>query len=368
MALLIFLTCATLFYVTVHCALRIGLSKIQSYSNDSTPFVSVIVAARNEEKHLPTLLHALFAQTYQHYEIIVVNDRSTDRTAEILANEKNKYPRLSIVTITDIQTDLPPKKNALQAGIQHARGEILCFTDADCIPPPNWISKLVAAFDPSVGFVVGYSPYTSVGQATLLSSFVAYEEFRAAIWAAGSIGLRRAWLCTGRNIAYRKIVFDEVGGYESTKMSISGDDDLFLLTVRRRTKWDIRYVSSPESHVLTYPPQSLKAFIEQRKRHFSAARYFTFPMKVFFTAYHCSNIIILAMFLYGIFITQLLPWSLGALILKFGADFFILEKGARLLDERKHLQWFVPMELLYILYNSVVGPLGLFFKFSWKQQ
>ncbi|MCX7983321.1 MAG: glycosyltransferase [Bacteroidetes bacterium] len=367
MVIIIILVLSAVIYLVVHIALYRGLSQISFQPQTEVPFVSIIIAARNEEKHLPRLLSALSSQSYPHYEIIIANDRSTDSTAVILEKAQHEYPNLRVITITDYSTNLPPKKNALTLAIQAARGEILCFTDADCIPQQNWLYELVSAFEPSVGLVAGYSPYMIGESATVLSYFVAYEEFRAAVWSAGAIGLRLAWLCTGRNLAYRKRVFEEVGGYEATKMSISGDDDLFLQTVRRKTKWHIRYVTKPQSHVTTYPPSTLKQFIEQRKRHFSAARFFSLRMKIFFVLYHGANTFIFFMFLIGFFNQSFIYWCLGGYCTKLLADHLLLHKGASILEERKFLKWFIPMEILYIFYNAIIGPLGLVFKFSWKQ-
>jgi len=120
---------------------------------------------------------------------------------------------------------MPAKKNALKAGIEASKGEILCFTDADCLPVSRWIEELVKSFKPNVGLVAGYSPYQIPNDEIskegffkkLFFKFIAYEEFRAAIWAAGSIGWEIGWLCTGRNLAYRRKVYDEVNGFEKLK-------------------------------------------------------------------------------------------------------------------------------------------------------
>ena len=82
-------------------------------------------------------------------------------------------------------------------------------------------------------------------------------------------------------------------GFEKIKMSISGDDDLFLQLVRRQTPWKIRYIKTQESFVPTIPPVTFWSFVEQRKRHFSAAKFFTVPMMLFFFIYHSSNLLLL---------------------------------------------------------------------------
>ncbi len=367
MILIVFIAVAIVIYCVIHIGLLSGLSKLQYNKHKEQPFVSVIVAARNEEKNLPELLNSLLHQSYTNYEIIIANDRSTDRTAEILQHYSNQSNKIKIVTIESITTDLPPKKNALFQAIKQADGEILCFTDADCLPPSSWIEELVSAFDSEIGLVAGYSPYKVLDSKNILQIFVWYEEFRAALWSAGSIGLKKAWLCTGRNLAYRKKVFWDVGGFEQIKHSVSGDDDLFMLLVRKKTSWKIRYVTTPESFVYTFPPSSLKIFFEQRKRHFSAAKYFPFSMKIFFTLYHSANFVLLLFLCYTLISNNNLMYGVGAYTIKTLFDYLLIHKGTILFQHKKPLPYVIPMEVLYILYNSLVGPLGLILKFSWKK-
>ena len=229
----LFLLFAAAYYLTVHLGLTIGLRRCKQTKSPLQPFVSVIAAARNEERTIGKVLECLSQQTYTHYEIIIVNDRSTDNTAAIIADFQMKNPAIKRIDIATVPSDMPAKKNALRAGIKESKGEILCFTDADCFPPPTWVAELVQQFEPKVGLVAGYSPYTIPSDKTrtnglsktLFFKFIAYEEFRAAIWSSGAIGWNLGWLCTGRNLAYRRKVYDEVGGFEKIKQSISSFAD-----------------------------------------------------------------------------------------------------------------------------------------------
>jgi cellulose synthase/poly-beta-1,6-N-acetylglucosamine synthase-like glycosyltransferase len=365
-----------LFYLLVHAGLVLGLLRTAYPKNQARPFVSVIVAARDEEASIGKLLDQLVRQDYPAYEILIVDDRSTDSTAAIVQSYQHSHSNLRLVSIRENNSGLPPKKNALTEGIKHSEGAILCFTDADCVPPPSWILELVSVFDDSVGFVAGFSPYdrnllTNLQNSSIwrniFYSFIAYEEFRGAAWSAGAIGMNLAWLCTGRSIAYRKRVFDEVRGFEQIKMSISGDDDLFIQLVRRQTFWKIRYACAPESFVRTAPPESFSKFVEQRKRHFSAGKYFSLPMKGFFFGYHSLNLLFLLVLCSAFFSNVLLPIGLWAVGVKLLADGILaIVAGARL--RQGYLASRFPlMEILYILYNSFIGPIGFLKSFEWKQ-
>jgi cellulose synthase/poly-beta-1,6-N-acetylglucosamine synthase-like glycosyltransferase len=358
------------FYAGVHCALMLGIFRLPFYLSHDKPFVSVIVAARNEEKNIDRLLNCLFAQDYNNFEIILVNDRSTDRTLEKANAFAGRSPKLKILTITEVPPDMPAKKNALASGIREAKGEILCFTDADSFPPPGWLRNIVLSFEPEIGLTAGFSPYEipsgSGGWKRLFYSFIAYEEFRAGIWAGGSIGWRLGWLCTGRNLAYRASVYKEAGGFESIKRSISGDDDLFLQHVRRTTRWKIHYLLNRESHVPTLPPQSFRQFVEQRKRHFSAAQFFTIPMKLFFAAYHFSNLALLCALPAVFLVPEHAVFFSICFGLKFASDAMLIGLCSGKFEVDGMFPKFVWMEVLYLLYNVCIGPLGLIFSFEWK--
>jgi cellulose synthase/poly-beta-1,6-N-acetylglucosamine synthase-like glycosyltransferase len=360
-----FLIALAIFYIIVHTELLLGIHHLKKNGlrSPQQPLVSIIVAARNEEATIGHLLRCLAKQTYSNKEIIIVNDRSTDTTAQIIESFKTKIPSLTCLHITSLPDDFPAKKHALRSAIQASHGDILCFTDADCFPSPHWVEELVAGFRDDVGLLTGYSPYiVDAPYNKLLHRFINYEELRGGIWAAGSIGLNRGWLCTGRSLAYRRRVYDEVGGFEKIKMSISGDDDMFLQLVRRETKWKLSYILSPESFVPTLPPKTFRQFVNQRKRHFSTGKYFSIPQQLFFACYHVANLLLL-LTIPAAMIFPSLFWIGCFGILKFLADALLMIPNFSTFNTKQN---FLVMEVLYILYNTFIGPLGLIAEFDWK--
>ena len=367
----LYFACA--FYCLTLLFLLYGITRSRQAHTIPTPTVSVIVAARNEEHHIRALLDCLMNQSYPEYEIIIVDDRSEDRTDEIVKSAQSGNKQVTLLSIKAPNPDMPSKKNALMAGIKAAKGVILLFTDADCRPPSNWISRLVQAFDDNVGLVAGYSPYDAKmlsGESPaespgLFQAFIRYEELKAALWSWGAIGVGKAWLCTGRSLAYRKTVWEEVGGFGNIRHSVSGDDDLFLQLVRRSTSWEIRYVSAKDSHVPTKPPRTVGQFLEQRKRHFSAAKYFPLTMKVFFAVFHGSNVLLYCGFIASVFGCSAGLWLF---LVKSFFDFVFIWLGSRRLGSSAPIFSFFVMEVVYVLYNALMGPLGLFGSFKWKTQ
>lgn len=372
----ILLSALTFFYCAVIIGLVIGMRRVKFKKSDEKPFVSVIVAARNEEQTIGRLLEQLVQQSYVSYEVIIADDRSTDGTKKIIEEYQLRFPHLvRLVEIQSLSSDMPAKKHALSKCIERSNGEILCFTDADCVPPKEWMSNLVAAFDTSVGMVAGYSPYdeslltetpAASSSRTFFMRFIEYEELKGAAWSAGSIGLNNAWLCTGRSLAYRRAVYDQVGGFEKIKHSISGDDDLFLQLVRRETSWAIRYVTDPASHVRTVPPSSVGKFIRQRTRHFSAGRFFPPSMKAFFFLFHLSNLMIFGSLIASL-VSSNFPLGLWLFDAKLIADFILFAMAASVFRQWRFGFSFLLMEILYIFYNTFIGPLGFITKVEWKE-
>ena len=356
-------------YLIMHLLAAKGVNSLlarQLVSSDVRQRFSVIIAARNEEANIGRCLQSLVQQNYPRdsFELLVVDDRSTDETSAIVNNYALRYPHVRLLKVDRPSSDLPPKKNALNMGIKASRYDVLAFTDADCVAGSEWLSCLSREFLPDVGLVAGYSPIEQRYPPKFLPRwadfFLRYLEIKNSLGAAAAIGLDRSYLCTGRNLAYRKIVFEEVNGYELIKQSVSGDDDLFIQLVRKKTKWKMRYMVSPESRVETLPPASFSSFVNQRKRHFSAGNYYPVQMKIMFGLIHSFNALTLLSLV-------VVPFAgLMTAVAKFAVDGWYFSKGVHLLGDNRLLRSFIPLEIAAIFYNTLIGPLGVFGSFSWK--
>lgn len=160
--------------------------------------------------------------------------------------------------------------------------------------------------------------------------------------------------------------FKEANGFETAKHSISGDDDLFLHTVRKRTTWKICYAISPPTFVPTNAPQNLKEYLNQKKRHFSAGAYYSRSSQVVLFFFHLANALLLMSAIASIFWFSTYKIGLDFFLLKLLLDFVLLNRGSAVFKQRQLVKYFVPLEVMYILYDSIVGPLGLLRKFTWK--
>ncbi|MDX1439654.1 MAG: glycosyltransferase, partial [Rubricoccaceae bacterium] len=221
--------------------LGIGYRRVQSSQPESASFeanelpVSVIVAARNEEANLPTLLDALAHQSYSSFEVIVADDASVDSTPDILEERKANWPsqKLTSIRIQDggaESSGLPRKKYALTRAINAATYDRLLFTDADCVPGRDWVGTVIAHLQRDSGhskdILVGYGPY--LRERNALNAFVRYETLLTAVQTIAAIAWKKPFMAVGRNLSYTKDLFEKIGGFAHSASSLSGDDDLFI--------------------------------------------------------------------------------------------------------------------------------------------
>ena len=333
--------------------------------NSRRPFISVIVAARNEDKNIRECLSHLLNQNYpaEKYEVIVIDDRSEDTTVEIIKSVNNR--RLKFIQITDVISTIAPKKRAIDSGIRSASGEIIVTTDADCFPGQDWLTTLVGYFDEAVGLVAGYNPY-KIKAGNLFQEMMALDYFAMAAVAAAFANIGYPISCTGGNLAYRNSVFDEISGFTKFSTQVSGDDDLFLEQVREKTNWKIIYANNPESFVYTLPPANLREFIQQRIRYASKGRLYKRNVTVVLLFVYLLNLMFCAGFFISIFSPQSFIYSATAFTVKSASEFIFLKRSSVLFHYRLSIFKFILTALIHPLYISLIGFAGQVIGFEWK--
>ncbi len=227
--------------------------------------LSVIVPARNEEDRLPYLLSSLDKQSDRNFELVLINDRSTDATLDIMNTYAKAHP--GTVKIVDLKENTGPgnpKQNALSKGITAACGEVLLFTDADCIVPEHWVKLLSSHFsDPSIGLVFG-TVHTKIGTG-FLSKYQAFDHVFRYFYTAGSAGMDNPTGGFGNNIAIRAATLHEVGGYDSIGYSMT-EDAALIAAVRKKTKYKILALTTIDIKVLAEPKTKWRELTEQEIR------------------------------------------------------------------------------------------------------
>lgn len=346
---------------------RFGLKKDKNGISFIKRTVSVVIAARNEEKNISNLLTGLINQSYPHelYEIIVVNDRSEDNTARIVEQFSAGFDNIILINVAATPKDFSPKKYALTRGIKAAKGEVLMLTDADCLVNKYWVESMVSMFTDDTDLVVGFSR-TKIADWSKASFCTRYEFFDFLVMfiaAAGAILSGRAFSCSNQNLSYRRSSFFRVGGFEKIKHITSGDD-VNLLQLFRKEKMKARFSLIPHSFVYTKPVSGWTQFINQRARWASNSKWQLILNPEFF-------IYLLSVFMLNVTVLTaiFLHWQ-SALILftvKVICEYIFISSTFNLFEkERKRLSFLPVWSLIQPFYILIVTILGLFNIFIWK--
>jgi cellulose synthase/poly-beta-1,6-N-acetylglucosamine synthase-like glycosyltransferase len=324
------------------------------------PSATVIVAARNEEENILTCLESLDRLIFPagKLEIIIVDDKSTDKTSEIIdyyINDKPKFKK--IITKKEIGK-LKGKTNALANALEIAEGEIILTTDADCIVHPMWVYATASYYQPDIAIVNGFTTQKAYNG---FSGMQALDFIYLLIVASGTINLGRPISCIGNNMSYRKKAYFEVGGYENLPFSVTEDFNL-LNAIYKLKKYKIIFPLNDETLVTSLPCKNLKSLYHQKKR-----------WSVGGLGVPVSGYIIMA---YG-FITNLCvlatPFFFSAIWLyliffKIAIDFFFLFPVHGSLGLKKNLKYFFNWQIYYTIYVVLI-PFVLVFigkKVTWK--
>jgi biofilm PGA synthesis N-glycosyltransferase PgaC len=345
--------------------LVVGLGRQKPTINGRLPRVSIIVAARNEEAHLGACLQALKGQEYAgEWEVVVVDDRSEDGTGDIIKKAATAWPRLKMLRLDDPGAFRCPKKNALAAAINLSVGELLLFTDADCQPDTGWLASTVRAFDAKTGLVAGFArPASVVG---IRRRLLALDNLAVAALAAGSMTMGAALACTGRNLAYRRQVYDAVGGFAPIGHLVGGDDVYFMRLVAA-TSWKMVYNRSKDGAVACDSgPDTWAETLQQKLRHAAKAGHYSGPAMLLAGAvylFHLLLMIGLLQMLAGGAIT-LWFWSIWGL--RWLVDFVLMWLFSAKWADRRLLSFLPLLEVCYIPYVVFFTVLGRLGWFRWK--
>ncbi len=358
------LTVLGLFWVLIALALGVGLRRLPRGSADDSPRVTVLVAARNEELVIGGCLEALARQDYPSdlWELLVIDDNSTDRTTAVVQAFSGRIPSLKLLPAGSPPSGIAPKKHALSKGISAASGEVILCTDADCTPPPGWIRGIAGCFEPEVVAVAGFAPLKGTG---LTGAVGRFDAFVNAVISAGSIGLGKASTVAGRNFAYRREAWLAAGGFGESARGASGDDDLLLQRLTATSK-PIVFCADSATFVPSPAPTSLAAWMRMKRRHWSAGRWYAPVLVTTAVALWLFQAGLLAAA--GLSAAGVIPlWTATCLWLaKAAADGWTLARGAKLLNQRGWVGSWLAAEALTPLLFVLIMPLSLLGKIPWK--
>lgn len=266
---------------------KFAFGKPQSIVPKNLP-VSVIVCAKNEEENVKKYIPLLAEQNYPDFEIVLIDDASSDETLEVFEQFEKEYSNIRLVKVENNEAFWGNKKYALTLGIKASKKEYLLFTDADCYPTSkDWITAMTSQFTMNKTIVLGYGGYEKI-ERSFLNKIIRFETVLTAVQYFSWAKLGVPYMGVGRNLAYKRDEFFNVNGFIDHIQVRSGDDDLFINQAANKSNTTISYV--PESFTYSKPKETYKDWFTQKRRHISTAEHYKFFDKLQLGLFFCSQL------------------------------------------------------------------------------
>jgi 1,2-diacylglycerol 3-beta-glucosyltransferase len=233
------------------------------------PTCTVLVCARDEEMNMNRCLESLAAIDYpkDRLQILIVDDKSTDRTPQILEEWKRRMPNLTVLRTGEEVLHLRGKVNALTQGMDVATGEFVMITDADSHVHPQWVKEYLRYYEEDTGMVASI---------TLLNRKYFLDGVQSIDWSYGlGIAMASANLgvplsVIGNNISVRRSAYEAVGGYREIPFSVTEDYALFQAIWRKQRDdgrpWKVKFPVQHELTVMSQPVPNFRAWWRQKHR------------------------------------------------------------------------------------------------------
>lgn len=358
-------------YALMQLFFSLGVIKLkpnQTRPLQNYPSASVIIPMRNEEDNILATLQSLQAQDYQgSFQVICIDDRSSDSSAELVRQFQAQNPHMHL-DLLQIAQDAPvvksPKKRALELGFNQAQGEILMTLDADCTPPKGWISSMAMHFSRGADIVQG--PKKIRSPQGVLEGYQALDTLGFTLIEGAFFAWKMPMLASAPSLAYRKSIYEKAGGFQGLEDLESGDDDMLVQKMAALTD-RVCYNLDPKAQVATVPASTWKEALLQRARWSSNG-----------TDYPSKAYVALLMAIFGFFcwialspllsLVGVLAWKYTALgwAAKAMVDTLLILSGAIKLCEFKLLRWYLHAQIIQPYMIVLAVPLGQLKLYKWK--
>lgn len=347
------LLCTFLIVVFINCCFftlfaKFAFSKSTRKKESIFSPVSLLICAKNEKQNLADNIPLWLDQDYPNFEIILINDASNDETLDVMEHFAKKDTRIQIVNVENNEAFWGNKKYALTLGIKKAKNKILLFTDADCRPASNnWIQKMTANLSRDKKLVLGYGAY--IKTPGFLNALIRYETLLTAIQYFSYAKAGLPYMGVGRNLAYTSELFYNNNGFISHIKIPSGDDDLFVNEVATGKNTAICF--HKDAFTYSNPKRSWNAWILQKKRHLSTAKFYKPQHKLALGIFYLCNLLFWVL---AILSVLLLDWKvpIGLIAVRFSFELVVMGKAFVKLNE-KNLIPFIPVLEIFLLLTQM---------------
>ncbi len=321
--------------------------------------VSVIVCAKNEAENLQANLPSILAQRYTndagntHFEVIVVDDASTDDTQQVLNELQKSYRNLKIVTIAaDEERKLPGKKHALSRAVAAAQHDIFLMTDADCAPATAiWIKKMTRPFKDGKEVVAGYGKYEA--EDSLLNAFTRWETVHTFLQLSTYARAGVPYMAVGRNMACTRAAFEKAQTSPQWAKLPSGDDDLLINAAAGKD--NVAVVSSAKAFTITSARPDWSSWARQKQRHLSTGKYYRLRVKALLAEYGFSHAFVWLAF-FALLFTPLWGEAIAIMMMRSVTYWTVWQRTACILKEKKLVRFFPLFDFGWLMYNFAFLP------------
>lgn len=351
-----------LYYVVVFG--KFSFAKPQTVTPKRVP-ISVIVCAKNEEENVKQFVPLLAEQNYHTFEIVLIDDASSDNTLEIFEAFEKQYSNVKLVKVENNEAFWGNKKFALTLGIKAAKYEYLLFTDADCYPTSkDWITSMSSQFTAQKNIVLGYGAYEKIAH-SFLNKIIRFETLLTATQYFSWAKIGKPYMGVGRNMAYKREEFFKVRGFMDHMKIRSGDDDLFINQAATGENTTVCYVQ--DSFTYSEPKKSFKDWFTQKRRHVSTANHYKMFDRNQLGLFYASQLLFVLLPI--VLLAFQFQWIAVVSIIGFRYLFAWLSMGfaAGKLKEKDVMYWFPIIEIVLIFTQLNVFITNTFSKpVHWK--
>ncbi len=348
--------------------------------------LTIIIPARNEEQKIGACLNSVCSQQYPAhlYEVLVVDDHSTDNTANIVKKYAGKNVQLiSLKDELSGGTLNAYKKKAIEVAVARANGELIIATDADCIVNENWLNT-IAAFHHKHNAAFIAMPVTYDSSSTFIEIFQSLDFMTLQGITGASVHKKIHSMCNGANLAYTKKAFEDVNGFKDIDNIASGDDMLLMHKIYNQQPEKVFFLKSKEVIVQTAPMKTIKDFFNQRIRWASKADKFE-DKRIFavLLMVYLFNVLLLVLPVVSLFKNYSFDFVKGngnRFHLSLFQFWLLLLTGKTIIEliflypvarffKKSTLLWLFPVaQPFHIVYTVIAGWLGKFGSYEWKER
>jgi cellulose synthase/poly-beta-1,6-N-acetylglucosamine synthase-like glycosyltransferase len=360
----------TIVYLILIGSFIIGFDKIKSLNLDdlevNTRF-TIIIPFKNEDQNLPELLISLTELNYAEklYEVIFVNDESTDESEAIinnfLSNNSNNYK-----LINNERRSKSPKKDAINKAISIARNNWIITTDADCVVPKYWLDCFDSFIQKTNSCFIA-APVSYHKGISFLERFQSLDLLSLIGATIGGFGIGKPFLCNGANLGYKKSLFKELNGFEGNTNIASGDDIFLLEKAVKKYPTQVHYLKSELAIVKTKPQHSFKDLLSQRIRWAAkTSSYNNLFGKITGLLVLLMNSTIICGLIFVLIGLVNYKILLYILVIKVSIDFLLIYKTARFMNQEEVVSSYLFSCIIHPFFIVYVAIVSVFKGYKWK--